>query len=88
MWIASTVDVTYALMKKLALSISKIENYCWMRETSLSLSVDIGENSNYPDWEPLKHQFLCNHKDNDKDLLEINSDQPDSGYHRDKERQR
>ena len=38
------------------------------------------------DWKPLKHQSLCNRKDNDKDALEINSDQLDSGYHRDKER--
>ena len=55
-------------MRKLALSISKIENYCWTRKTSSSLSVDIGENSNYPDWEPLKHQSLRNRKDNDKDV--------------------
>ena len=72
-------------MRKLALSISKIENYCWTRETSTSLSVDIGENSNYPDWEPLKHLSLCNRKDNDIDLLEINRDQLDNGYHQDKE---
>ena len=73
-------------MRKFVLSISKIENYCWTRERSLSLSVDIGENSNYSDWEPLKHQSLCNHKDNDKDVLEINSNQLDNRYHRDKER--
>ena len=73
-------------MGKLALSISKIENYCWTRETSSSLSVYIGENSNYPDWEPLKHQSLFNRKDNDKEVLEINSDQLDNRYHRDKER--
>ena len=34
--------------------------------------------------EPLKHQFI--RKDNDKDSLETNIDQLDSGYHRDKER--
>ena len=73
-------------MRKLALSISKIENYCWTKETSSSLSVDIGKNSNYPNWEPLKHQSLCNRKGNDKDVLEINNDQLDSGYHWDKER--
>ena len=43
------------------------------------------ENSNYPDWEPLK-QSLFHRKDNDKDLLETNSDQFNSGYHRGKER--
>ena len=73
-------------MKKLALLISKIENYCWTRETSLSLSVDIGENSNYPDWEPLKHQSLNNRKANDKDVLETNRDHLNNRYHRDKER--
>ena len=60
--------------------------WCWTRETSSSLTVDIGKNSNYPDWEPLKHQSLCNRKDNDKYVLEINSDQLDNGYLRDKER--
>ena len=39
------------------------------------------KNSNYPDWEPLKHQFLRNCKDNDKDLLEIINNQFSSGYH-------
>ena len=46
------------------------------------LNVDIEENSNYPDWDPLKHRPLCNCKDNDKDLLEIINDQFRSGYHR------
>ena len=73
-------------MRKLVLSISKIENYCWTRETSSCLNVGIEENSNYPDWEPLKHQSLYNREDNDKVLLETNSDQFDSGYHRDEER--
>ena len=50
------------------------------------LNVDIEENSNYTDWEPLKHQTLFNHKDNDKDLLETNSDRSNSGYHRGEER--
>ena len=49
-------------MKKLALLILKIENYCWMREMSLSLSADIEENLNYPDWEPQEHQSLNNRK--------------------------
>ena len=73
-------------MRKLALSISKIEDYSWTGETSLSLSVDIGENSNYPDGEPLKHQSQCNRKTSDKDVLETNRDQLDNRYHRDKER--
>ena len=73
-------------MRKLVLSISKIENYCWTREMSSCLNVDIKEISNYPDWEPLKHQSLCKRKDNDKDLLETNSDRSNSGYHRDDER--
>ena len=73
-------------MRKLALSISKIEEFCWTREASSSSTLDIGENSNYPDWEPLKHQSLCNRKANDKDVLETNRDQLDNRYHRDKER--
>ena len=73
-------------MKKLALLISKMENYCWTRETSSSLSVDIEDNSNYPDWEPLKYQSLKNRKANNKDVLETNRDQLDNRYHRDKER--
>ena len=50
------------------------------------LNVDIEENSNYPDREPLKHQSVCNRKDNDKDLLETNNDRSNSGYHRGEER--
>ena len=50
------------------------------------LSVDIEENLNYPDWEPLKHRSLNNPKTNDKDVLETNRDQPNNRYHRDKER--
>ena len=68
-------------MTKLVLLISEIEDYCWMKEMSLCLNVDREENSNHPDWEPLKHRFLCNRKDNDKDLFEINNDQFSSGYH-------
>ena len=48
--------------------------------------VDIEEDSNYPDWEPMKHQSLCNRWDNDQILLETNSDQFDCWYHRDEER--
>ena len=44
------------------------------------LNVDIEENSNYPDWEPLKPRFLSNCKDNDADLSEISNDQFCSGY--------
>ena len=73
-------------MKKSALLISKIENYCWTREMSTSLSADIEENLNYPDWEPLEHQSLNNRKANDKDILEINRDQPNNRYHQDRER--
>ena len=73
-------------MRKLVWSILKIENYCWPRETSSSLNIDIEKHLNYPDWEPLKHQSLCNRKDNDKGLLEINSYLLDSEYHRDEER--
>ena len=51
---------------------------------SSSLSVDIGENSNYPDCEPLKH--LNNPKANDKYVLETNRDQLNNRYHQDKER--
>ena len=51
-------------------------------------NVDIEENLNYPDWEPLKHQSLCYREDNDKDLLETNRDQFSSGYHRGEERSR
>ena len=47
---------------------------------SSCLNVDIEETSNYPDWEPLKHQSLRNRLDNDKDLLETNSNQFNSGY--------
>ena len=65
-------------MKKLALLISKIENYCWTREMSSSLSADIEENLNYPDWEPLEHQSINNRKANDKDVLETNRDQPNN----------
>ena len=53
-----------------------------MKEMSSCLNVDIEENSNYPDWEPLKHRSLCNCNDNDKDLLEINNDKFSSRYHR------
>ena len=63
-------------MRKLVLIISEIEDYCWTKEMSSCLNVDIDENSNYPDWEPLKHQFLCDCQDNDEDLLEFSS-----GYH-------
>ena len=73
-------------MKKLALLISKIKNYYWTRETSSSLSVHIGGNSNYPDWEALKHQSLNNCKANDKDVLETNRDQLNNRYHQDKEK--
>ena len=73
-------------MRKLVSLISEIENYCWTKEMSSCLNVDIDENSNYPDWEPLKHQSLCNRKDNDKHLLETNSDLSNSGYHRGEER--
>ena len=59
---------------------------CWKRETSSSLSVDIEENLNYPDWEIRKHQSINNSKANDKDVLETNRDQPNNGYHWDKER--
>ena len=55
-------------MRKLVLLISEIEDYCWTKEMSLCLNVDIEENSNYSNWEPLKHRFLCNCKDNDEDL--------------------
>ena len=72
-------------MRKLVLLFSEIEDYCWTKEMSLCLNVDIEENSNYPDWEPLKLQSLCNCKDNDKDLLEINNNQFNSGYHRGRE---
>ena len=51
---------------------------------NLSLRVDIEENLNYPDWEPLKHQSQNNR--NNKDVLETNRDQPNNRYHRDKER--
>ena len=47
---------------------------------SSSLSADIAENLNYPDWEPLEHQST------DKDVLETNRDQPNNRYHQDKER--
>ena len=73
-------------MKKLASLISKIENYCWTREMSSSLSADIEENLNYPDWEPLEHQSRKNYKTNDKDVLETNRDQPNNRYHQNKER--
>ena len=73
-------------MKKLALLISKIENYCWTREISLSLSADIEENLNYPDWEPLEHQSLNNCKAYDKEVLETNRDQTNNRYHQDRER--
>ena len=39
------------------------------------LNVDVEETLNYPDWEPLKPRFLCNCKDNERDLLEIINDQ-------------
>ena len=68
-------------MRKLVLLISEIENDCWTKEMSSCLNVRIEENSNYPDWELEKHWSLCNCKDNDKDLLEINNDQFSSGYH-------
>ena len=61
-------------MRKLVLLILEIKDYCWTKEMSSCLNVDIEENSNYPDWEPLKHRFLCNCKDNDEDLLEISND--------------
>ena len=73
-------------MKKLALLISKIENYYWTREMSSSLSPDIEENLNYPDWEPLEHSFINNPKANDKGVLETNRDQPNNRYHQDRER--
>ena len=73
-------------MRKLVLLISEIENYCRTREMSSCLNVDIEENSNYPDWEPLKHQSLRNRKYNDKDLLKTNCDRSNSGYHRGEER--
>ena len=50
---------------------------------SSSLSADIEENLNYPDWE---HQSINNRKANDKDVLETNKDQPNNKYHQDKER--
>ena len=53
---------------------------------SSSLSADIKENLNYPDWEPLEHQSLNNRKTNDKDVLETNRDQPNYKHHQDKER--
>ena len=68
-------------MRKLILLISEIEDYYWTKEMNLGLNVDIEENSNYPDWESLKHRSLCNCKDNDKDLLKVNNDQFSSGYH-------
>ena len=55
-------------MKKLVLIISEIEDYYWTKEMSSCLNVDIEENSNFPDWESLKHRSLCSCKDNDKDL--------------------
>ena len=73
-------------MKKLALLISKIENYCWTREMSSSLSEDIEENLNYPDWEPLEHQSLNNRKANDNDVLETYRDRPNNRYYQNKER--
>ena len=56
---------------------------------SSSLSEDIKENLNYPDWEPLEpleHQSINNRKANDKDVLESNRDQPNNRYHQDRER--
>ena len=73
-------------MKKLALLISKIENYCWTREISSSLSADKEENLNYPNLEPLEHQSINNRKANDKDVLETNRDQPNNRYHQDRDR--
>ena len=70
-------------MKKYALLISKIENYCWTREMSSSLSADIEENLNYPDWESLQ---INNRKAYDKEVLVTNRDQPNSRYHQDRER--
>ena len=72
-------------MRNIVLLISEIEDYCWTKEMSSCLNVDIGENSNYPNWEPLKHWSLCKWKDNDEDLWEINNDQFNSGYHRSRE---
>ena len=42
-----------------------------MKEMNSCLNVDIEENSNYPDWEPLGPLFLRNCRDNKEDLLEI-----------------
>ena len=55
---------------------------------SSSLSTDIEENLNYPDWEPLEHQSINNREANDKDVLETNRDQPNNRYHQDRERAR
>ena len=57
-----------------------------MRVMSSSLSADIEENLNYPDWEPLEHQSINNRKANDEDVLETNRDQPNNRYHQDRER--
>ena len=69
----------YIYISLLVLLISEIENYFWTKEMSSCLNVHIEEDSKYPDWEPLKHRSLCNRKDDDKDLFEINNDQFNSG---------
>ena len=53
---------------------------------STSLSADIEENLNYPDWEPLEHQSIINRKANDKDVSKTNRDQSNNRYHQDRER--
>ena len=51
-----------------------------------SLSADIEENLNYPDWKPLEHLSLNNRKSYNEEVLETNSDQPNNRYHQDRER--